>query len=395
MKCVRLPLLSRDFLLGHVDAESLVRHHPDCKDLLIEALKFHLLPEQRGVLGTSRTRPRRCEGAGPVLFAVGRASRIPLTLCTASLYVCPLPAPPHFLHTLYTLFPAPPRFQPSLPAAPKFPLTSISPHFLHTSLPVHPHFLCHSSPHSLPKPPRPCSHPASNHFLYHPSSLFTSCSSLSSCTHPWILALTLLLPVPFHPHFLYPTSPVPTPLTLASAPSHFLHSCTAYARLPVPPGPLTLLLAVVLLLPLLPQVEAACLPSTGTVKPMIRALTAGTWWPPCPLAGHGWAWQLWETVSTQWAGKRQHRGVPGQGRVCPLASPDPVDALAVTTAPRTWPPSSPMTPWPTPGSLRCLWARGAAAWGWPPCTGSCTRPAATTGPPASTGRSGVGAGILG
>ncbi|XP_069320744.1 kelch-like protein 17 isoform X2 [Eulemur rufifrons] len=74
MKCVRLPLLSRDFLLGHVDAESLVRHHPDCKDLLIEALKFHLLPEQRGVLGTSRTRPRRCEGAGPVLFAVGGGS---------------------------------------------------------------------------------------------------------------------------------------------------------------------------------------------------------------------------------------------------------------------------------------------------------------------------------
>ncbi|XP_057161243.1 kelch-like protein 17 isoform X1 [Ursus arctos] len=73
MKCVRLPLLSRDFLLGHVDAESLVRHHPDCKDLLIEALKFHLLPEQRGVLGTSRTRPRRCEGAGPVLFAVAQA----------------------------------------------------------------------------------------------------------------------------------------------------------------------------------------------------------------------------------------------------------------------------------------------------------------------------------
>ncbi|KAI5252927.1 Kelch-Like Protein 17 [Manis pentadactyla] len=74
MKCVRLPLLSRDFLLGHVDAESLVRHHPDCKDLLIEALKFHLLPEQRGVLGTSRTRPRHCEGAGPVLFAVGGGS---------------------------------------------------------------------------------------------------------------------------------------------------------------------------------------------------------------------------------------------------------------------------------------------------------------------------------
>lgn len=98
MKCVRLPLLSRDFLLGHVDAESLVRHHPDCKDLLIEALKFHLLPEQRGVLGSSRTRPRRCEGAGPVLFAVGtptRPVRSPIpALRPVSLPTSPAQAPP-------------------------------------------------------------------------------------------------------------------------------------------------------------------------------------------------------------------------------------------------------------------------------------------------------------
>lgn len=86
MKCVRLPLLSRDFLLGHVDAESLVRHHPDCKDLLIEALKFHLLPEQRGVLGTSRTRPRRCEGAGPVLFAVGMLSSFSFPFLPQAIY---------------------------------------------------------------------------------------------------------------------------------------------------------------------------------------------------------------------------------------------------------------------------------------------------------------------
>lgn len=71
MKCVRLPLLTRDFLMSNVDTEQLVRHHSDCKDLLIEALKYHLMPEQRGVLSNSRTRPRRCEGASPVLFAVG------------------------------------------------------------------------------------------------------------------------------------------------------------------------------------------------------------------------------------------------------------------------------------------------------------------------------------
>ncbi|XP_040283096.1 kelch-like protein 17 isoform X4 [Bufo bufo] len=74
MKCVRLPLLSRDFLMSSVDTELLVRHHSECKDLLIEALKYHLMPEQRGVLGNSRTRPRRCEGASTVLFAVGGGS---------------------------------------------------------------------------------------------------------------------------------------------------------------------------------------------------------------------------------------------------------------------------------------------------------------------------------
>ncbi|XP_076848127.1 kelch-like protein 17 isoform X2 [Brachyhypopomus gauderio] len=74
MKCVRLPLLTRDFLISSVDTELLVRHHSECKDLLIEALKYHLMPEQRGVLGNSRTRPRRCEGASPVLFAVGGGS---------------------------------------------------------------------------------------------------------------------------------------------------------------------------------------------------------------------------------------------------------------------------------------------------------------------------------
>jgi len=72
MKCVRLPLLSRDFLMSNVDTELLVRHHSECKDLLIEALKYHLMPEQRGVLSNSRTRPRRCEGASTVLFAVGK-----------------------------------------------------------------------------------------------------------------------------------------------------------------------------------------------------------------------------------------------------------------------------------------------------------------------------------
>lgn len=87
MKCVRLPLLSRDFLMSNVDTELLVRHHSECKDLLIEALKYHLMPEQRGVLSNSRTRPRRCEGASTVLFAVGKAPPRP------HLHADPFPGP--------------------------------------------------------------------------------------------------------------------------------------------------------------------------------------------------------------------------------------------------------------------------------------------------------------
>lgn len=158
MKCVRLPLLSRDFLMSNVDTELLVRHHSECKDLLIEALKYHLMPEQRGVLSNSRTRPRRCEGASTVLFAVGKA------LPRARLRANPFAG------------------------------------------------ACHRC--------------------------------------------------------------------LLSSPSHA-------------------------------QVGGACSPSTGTVKPMTRGQTGGTWWPPCRLAGPEWALLPSGTSCMLWAGKEGRE--PGQG----------------------------------------------------------------------------------
>ncbi|XP_071623280.1 kelch-like protein 17 isoform X3 [Heliangelus exortis] len=97
MKCVRLPLLSRDFLMSNVDTELLVRHHSECKDLLIEALKYHLMPEQRGVLSNSRMRPRRCEGASTVLFAVGKV------LSPPPLGVTPFPGPGAVLCSLFAI----------------------------------------------------------------------------------------------------------------------------------------------------------------------------------------------------------------------------------------------------------------------------------------------------
>lgn len=72
MKHVRLPLVSRDFLMTAVDSEPLVRENPECLELLLEAMKYHLLPEQRSSLANHRTEERRPEGMQPYIFAIGK-----------------------------------------------------------------------------------------------------------------------------------------------------------------------------------------------------------------------------------------------------------------------------------------------------------------------------------
>uniref|UniRef100_A0A8U8BND6 Uncharacterized protein n=1 Tax=Geospiza parvula TaxID=87175 RepID=A0A8U8BND6_GEOPR len=60
MKCVRLPLLSRDFLMSHVDTELLVRHHFGCGPELLD-------PNKRDVLNSNTGPPR---AGGGSLFAI-------------------------------------------------------------------------------------------------------------------------------------------------------------------------------------------------------------------------------------------------------------------------------------------------------------------------------------
>ena len=72
MKHVRLPLVSREFLTTHVDTEALVRENTECKELLLEAMRYHLLPEQRSSLASIRTTSRKPDGMKPYLFAIGK-----------------------------------------------------------------------------------------------------------------------------------------------------------------------------------------------------------------------------------------------------------------------------------------------------------------------------------
>ena len=55
--------------MTHVDNEPLVRENPDCKELLLEAMRYHLLPEQRSALSSYRTTYRQPDGIQPYLFA--------------------------------------------------------------------------------------------------------------------------------------------------------------------------------------------------------------------------------------------------------------------------------------------------------------------------------------
>lgn len=47
------------FLFQIVEEEALIKNNNTCKDFLIEAMKYHLLPaDQRHLIKTDRTRPR-------------------------------------------------------------------------------------------------------------------------------------------------------------------------------------------------------------------------------------------------------------------------------------------------------------------------------------------------
>uniref|UniRef100_A0A3Q3W9N2 BTB domain-containing protein n=1 Tax=Mola mola TaxID=94237 RepID=A0A3Q3W9N2_MOLML len=72
MEHVRLPLLSRDYLVQIVEKEALIKNNNTCKDFLIEAMKYHLLPaDQRHLIQTDRTRPRTPISIPKVMIVVG------------------------------------------------------------------------------------------------------------------------------------------------------------------------------------------------------------------------------------------------------------------------------------------------------------------------------------
>nr|XP_013797647.1 PREDICTED: kelch-like protein 2 isoform X7 [Apteryx mantelli mantelli] len=72
MEHVRLPLLSREYLVQRVEEEILVKNSSACKDYLIEAMKYHLLPtEQRALMKSTRTKLRTPASLPKLMMVVG------------------------------------------------------------------------------------------------------------------------------------------------------------------------------------------------------------------------------------------------------------------------------------------------------------------------------------
>ncbi|XP_034936195.1 kelch-like protein 5 isoform X2 [Chelonus insularis] len=56
---VRLPLLSPVFIADNIDENEIFKNEKRAQELVMEALKYHLLPERRPLLQSSRTKPRK------------------------------------------------------------------------------------------------------------------------------------------------------------------------------------------------------------------------------------------------------------------------------------------------------------------------------------------------
>lgn len=69
IRFVRMPLISKHYLLNRIDADSLIRSNLTCRDLLDEAKNYHLVPEQRAQFRTDRMKPRKSMMG--TLYAVG------------------------------------------------------------------------------------------------------------------------------------------------------------------------------------------------------------------------------------------------------------------------------------------------------------------------------------
>ena len=84
---IRLPMLPPDYLVDQVESETLFIEFPKCKELLVEAHHYLLLPNRRNINQSARTRPRKYENNNEILIACGGNGESSLNT-TSKLFSC-------------------------------------------------------------------------------------------------------------------------------------------------------------------------------------------------------------------------------------------------------------------------------------------------------------------
>lgn len=74
LKLIRLPLIGPNYLYDAVAPEPLIKNNLKSRDLLDEAVYYHLLPEKRRDCKTFNLKPRCCNDAFGFIFTIGGIS---------------------------------------------------------------------------------------------------------------------------------------------------------------------------------------------------------------------------------------------------------------------------------------------------------------------------------
>lgn len=88
LKLIRLPLVSPLYFFDTISKEELIRTNLASRDLLEEAIYYHLLPEKRSHLNTFALKPRCCNDAFGLIYTMGGLNANGGSVSTVEVYDC-------------------------------------------------------------------------------------------------------------------------------------------------------------------------------------------------------------------------------------------------------------------------------------------------------------------
>ncbi|CAF0813231.1 unnamed protein product [Brachionus calyciflorus] len=88
LKLIRLPLVVPVYLVETIGKEVLIRNNLKSRDLLDEAIYYHLLPDKRNKCKTFNLKPRCCNDAFGLIYAIGGINSTGGSVSTVEVYDC-------------------------------------------------------------------------------------------------------------------------------------------------------------------------------------------------------------------------------------------------------------------------------------------------------------------